>query len=198
MQTFVCFYFSYILSFFPFFPFITLWLLALRGNPLWIVWASEKQSKHNDKRTWFSVLTAYMNTQSLFPFQWIGSNMPHIMNLRASIKWFSHSVLVIMQNWQKVFFLLPEIADTPLGELNKDTVKRNIRKPDKWEQQTAEVSTCSKESYYNLCHCIFKKSPSWMISTMLTYFLMYFAHDVMYSRYICGYSRRFFYKRFES
>lgn len=31
----------------------------------------------------------------------------------------------------EVFFLLPEIADTPLGELNKDTVKRNIRKPDK-------------------------------------------------------------------
>lgn len=72
-----------------------------------------------------------------------GPNMHYITNYRASIKWFNHSVLVIMQNWWKVFLLLPEIADIPLGELNKDTVLRgtlrNLTNENIRQQKSAHV-----------------------------------------------------------
>lgn len=169
---------------------ITLWLLQSWGGiPRGLCELQRNKTNTKDRKD--LVLCSYCLHEHPPAVTSAESNMHHITKYRASIKWFNHSVLVIMQNWQKIFHLLPEIAEIPLEELNKDTIKRNVKQPDKWEQQTAKVSTCSKESDYNLCHWIFKNALlRWLINT---YFLMCFFHDMMYfSRHICGCSGCFF------
>lgn len=91
--------------------------------------------------------------------QWTGSDIHHITNYSSSIKWFNHSVLVIMQNWQKIFLLLPEIANIPLGELNQDTVLRGmLRNLTNENNRQQKVSTCSKDSTTSSV-TIFSKIP---------------------------------------
>lgn len=124
-KAFMCFCFSYPF-FFLFFSHHSSAIKELRRESLGdcVSFRGVTQTKTKDLVHCSYCLLEHPPTVSFS--QWTGPNMHHITNYRASIKWFNHSVLVIMQNWQKVFLLLLEIADTPLGELNKDTVLRGM------------------------------------------------------------------------
>lgn len=111
--------------------------------------------------------------------QWAVSNIHHTTNYSSSIKWFNHSVLVIMQNWQKIFLLFPEIADIPLGELNKDTVLRGMLRNLTNENNRQQKSAHVQRKVLQTLSLYFQKFPSRMVNKVLMYFLMCFSHGVM-------------------
>lgn len=195
----MCSCFNDIVSFFPPCP-LTLRLLLGWGESLVDCVSFQKRKQTKDKNVLaFCSYCMHEHPPTVSFSQWTGSNIHHITNYCSSIKWFNHSVLVIMQNWQKIFLLFSEIANTPLGELNKGMVLRGMLRNLTNENNRQQKSAHVQRTVLQALPLYFQKLPSPMINKILMYFLMYFSYGMMcFSRYICGCSGFFFLQKSES
>lgn len=149
---------------------------------------------NKDKKTWFTVLTVYLNTHPLFPFH--SEQALICITLQTTELQLSDSITLFWSlcRIDKVFLRLPEIADIPLGELNKDTVLRgtlrNLTNENIRQQKSAHV----QRKVTTTSVTAFSKNLGWLIKCSRI-FLMCFSHDMMdFSRHACGGSGLLFHK----